>query len=187
LQIKIIGGNFITVLSKEEIIEEISKGNIRIDPFTEKQVGPCSIDLHLSDKFSIFKTGVIVDPDNKTIEHTEPVQTNGKKFFLSPGHFVLASTLEKISLSKDYAAFLEGRSYVARMGVVVHAAGLVNPGTGMEKPTTLTLEIHTSVPVYLKPGMGIIQIIFHRLSSKTEVGYDERPNSHYIGLDAPRP
>ena len=52
---------------------------------------------------------------------------------------------------------------------------------------TLTLEIHTSVPVYLKPGMGIIQIIFHKLSSKAQVGYDERHDSHYVGLDAPRP
>ncbi|MFW9928355.1 MAG: dCTP deaminase [Candidatus Thorarchaeota archaeon] len=176
-----------TILSKEEILVGIEKGNIKIDPFEPSDVGPCSVDLHLSDKFSIFKTGVIVDPDNKSIEHTEPVQTFGKKFFLSPGHFVLASTLEKISLSRSYAAFLEGRSYVARMGVVVHAAGLVNPGTGLKKPTTLTLEIHTSVPVYLKPGMGIIQIIFHKLSSETSIGYDDRTNSHYIGLDAPRP
>ncbi|OLS25453.1 MAG: Deoxycytidine triphosphate deaminase [Candidatus Heimdallarchaeota archaeon LC_3] len=185
-QIK-IGLLSMTILSKEEIFSEIAKNNIKIDPFNPDYVGPCSIDLHLSDKFSIFKTGVIVDPDNRSIKHTEPVQTNGENFFLSPGHFILASTLEKISLSKQYAAFLEGRSYVARMGVVVHAAGLVNPGTGMKKPTTLTLEIHTSVPVYLKPGMGIIQIIFHRLSSEANIGYDERSNSHYIGLDAPRP
>ena len=175
------------ILAKSEILEEISKGNIKIDPFDEKNVGPCSVDLHLSDKFSIFKTGVIVDPDNLSVDFTESVVTNGKKFFLSPGYFVLASTLEKISISNELSAILEGRSYVARMGVVVHAAGLVNPGTGMKKPTTLTLEIHTSVPVYLKPGMGIIQIIFHKLSSKVDVGYDDRPNSHYIGLDAPRP
>ena len=99
---------------------------------------------------------------------------------------MLASTSEKISMSKKYAATLEGRSYVARMGVVVHAAGLVNPGTGLQHPTTLTLEIHSSMPVYLKPGMGIVQIIFHELKSESDEGYDERPQSKYIGLDEPR-
>ena len=144
------------------------------------------MDLHLSDQFSVFKSGVIVDPDDRSIAFTESVRTEGKKFFLAPGYFVLASTSEKIAISKKYAATLEGRSYVARMGIVVHAAGLVNPGTGLQKPTTLTLEIHTSMPVYLRPGMGVIQIIFHKLSSESGIGYDERPDSHYVGLDGPR-
>ena len=172
------------ILSKNDILTAIENGEISIDPYDESKVGPCSVDLHLSSKFSLFRTGIIVRPD--THNHTEAVDTNGEPFFLSPGHFVLASTKEKISLSKKYAATLEGRSYVARMGVVVHAAGLVNPGTGVEHPTTLTLEIHSSMPVYLHPGMGIVQIIFHELKSEAVIGYDERKGSKYIGLDAPR-
>ena len=177
-----------TILSNNEILKEIRAKNIIINPFDIQNVGPCSIDLHLSDKFSVFKTGIIVDPlAQKQIAYTESLQTNGEKFFLAPGYFVLASKEEKIAISRGLAATLEGRSYVARMGVVVHAAGLVNPGTGLKYPTTLTLEIHTSMPVYLIPGIGIIQIIFHQLSSEASVGYDDRPQSHYVGLDNPRP
>lgn len=172
------------ILSKKDILLAIEKGDIKIDPFDEKKVGPCSVDLHLSSKFSAFRTGMIVNPASHN--HTELVNTKGEPFFLSPGHFVLASTNEKISISKEYAATLEGRSYVARMGVVVHAAGLVNPGTGMKHPTTLTLEIHSSMPVYLQPGMGIVQIIFHELKSPSSIGYDERSQSKYIGLEEPR-
>lgn len=172
------------ILSKSDIYNAIKAGEIKIDPYDPELVGPCSVDLHLSSKFSLFRTGIIVSPG--THNHTEAVDTKGQPFFLSPGHFILASTKEKISLGKKFAATLEGRSYVARMGVVVHAAGLVNPGTGVEKPTTLTLEIHSSMPVYLQPGMGIVQIIFHELKSEADIGYDERPNSKYIGLDAPR-
>jgi len=174
----------ISILSKNDIFKAIKDGEIKIDPYDENNVGPCSVDLHLSSKFSLFRTGVIVRPD--THNHTESIDTKGEPFFLSPGHFVLASTQEKIRINKKYAATLEGRSYVARMGVVVHAAGLVNPGTGLEHPTTLTLEIHSSMPVYLHPGMGIIQIIFHELKSEASVGYDERKGSKYIGLDEPR-
>lgn len=172
------------ILSRKDILSAVDRGDITIDPFSEEAVGPCSVDLTLSSKFSIFRTGMIVRPGEKN--HTEAVDTAGEPFFLSPGHFVLASTQEKLSMSKKYAATLEGRSHVARMGIVVHAAGLVNPGTGLEKPTTLTLEIHSSMPVYLKPGMGIMQIIFHELTSPADVGYDERTGSRYIGLDAPR-
>ncbi|MHA2366143.1 MAG: dCTP deaminase [Candidatus Hodarchaeales archaeon] len=172
------------ILSKNEILEAIELGDIFFSPFNPESVGPCSVDLHLSDKFSVFKLGRPVKLGS--VNHTEAVDTRGEPFFLSPGHFVLASTSEKISISKKLAATLEGRSYVARMGVVVHAAGLVNPGTGLKKPTTLTLEIHTSVPVYLNPGMGIIQIIFHKLTSEADIGYDERSDSRYVGLEEPR-
>jgi deoxycytidine triphosphate deaminase len=70
---------------------------------------------------------------------------------------------------------------------VVHAAGLVNPGTGLLKPTRLTLEIFCQLnnPVQLIPGMGIMQILFHKLTSKSEIGYDERSSSQYIGLNSP--
>ena len=173
------------ILSRKDILDAIKKKEIIIDPFREESVGPCSVDLHLSSKFSVFKHGTPVRVGSEN--YTEAVDTKGEPFFLSPGQFVLASTQEKITISKSLAASLEGRSYVARLGVLVHGAGLVNPGTGLIKPTTLTLEIHTSVPVYLSPGMGIIQIIFHILSSESDVGYDERKSSHYIGLDAPRP
>ena len=172
------------ILSRNDIYKAIANGEISIDPYNPDLVGPCSVDLHLSSKFSLFRTGIIVSPG--THNHTEAIDTKGEPFFLSPGHFVLASTKERISLSKKYAATLEGRSYVARMGVVVHAAGLVNPGTGTEHPTTLTLEIHSSMPVYLHPGMGIVQIIFHELKTEASIGYDERKESKYIGLDAPR-
>ena len=172
------------ILSKNDILKAIADGEITIDPYDPQFVGPCSVDLHLSSKFSLFRTGVIVSPG--THNHTEALDTKGEPFFLSPGHFILASTKEKISLGKKYAATLEGRSYVARMGVVVHAAGLVNPGTGVEHPTTLTLEIHSSMPVNLQPGMGIVQIIFHELTTEASEGYDERKGSKYIGLDEPR-
>ena len=147
------------ILSQKDILKAIENHEITIDPYNQDNVGPCSVDLHLSSKFSLFRTGVIVKPG--THNHTEAVDTQGEPFFLSPGHFVLASTEEKISISKKYAATLEGRSYVARMGVVVHAAGLVNPGTGVEHPTTLTLEIHSSMTklINLKILVNLILLI----------------------------
>ena len=43
------------VLTKEEILREISLGNIEVDPFEKNQVGPGSIDLRLGNEFRVFK------------------------------------------------------------------------------------------------------------------------------------
>ena len=44
------------LLSKNEILSEIKKGNIKIIPFERKNVGPCSIDLRLGGVFRRFKS-----------------------------------------------------------------------------------------------------------------------------------
>ena len=44
-----------SVLTRDEILKEIEKGGIEIDPFDPALVGPGSVDLHLADQFRIFK------------------------------------------------------------------------------------------------------------------------------------
>jgi len=171
------------ILSDREIIEAIKKGEIIIDPFSRENVGPCSVDLTLADEFVVFKEGGMIDPANpRTLgENIHVIKTSGKPFILKPKQFVLAMTREKIGVSKNLAATLEGRSSIARLGIVVHAAGLVSPGSGMIHPKPLVLEVFSqnSSEVKLYPGMRIVQVIFHRLSKPAELGYDEHPKSTY--------
>ena len=178
------------ILSNQDILAKIEEHEIIINPFDKNAVGPCSVDLTLGDCFLVFRQGYLFRPNDteKIFKNSEVVHTEGEPFLLSPNQFVLAQTLEKISISKNFAATLEGKSSVARLGIVVHAAGLVNPGTGLKSPTTLTLEIsqQANSPVELVPGMPIIQIIFHQLSSEATIGYDERTKSKYVGLDEPK-
>ena len=168
------------ILSDKEIRTKLESGEITINPLDYSRIGPCSVDLTLSPKFQIFKGF------GRPFEMIEVDIDEG--FLLMPGQFVLASTQEKISISASLAATLEGKSSVARMGIIVHAAGLVNPGTGTSKPTQLTLEIFcmSGSSVRLPPGMEIIQILFHELTSEASVTYDKRQSSSYVGLDGPR-
>ena len=154
-----------TILSNIDIRKAIENGEIYIDPYDEEAVGPCSVDLNLSDKFTVFTAyGKLISPNDrdKAKSYSKLVVTDGEPFTLSPGQFILGQTNEAIAIPKNIAGTLEGRSSVARLGIVVHAAGLVNPGTGLLKPTSLTLEIYsqTNNPVQLIPGMGIMQILF---------------------------
>ena len=177
------------ILSHKELKEALKNGEIVVDPLIDEAIGPCSIDLTLNDNFTVFKTGKLFTPENRDAvrAHSELVVTDGDPFTLSPGQFILGQTQEKIALSRHLAGTLEGRSSVARLGIVVHAAGLVNPGTGLSKTTRLTMEIFCQLnnPVQLVPGMGIMQILFHKLSSPAEMGYDDRSTSQYIGLERP--
>jgi dCTP deaminase len=177
-------------MSDEEILQAMDAGEILIEPFSpEEMLGPCSVDLHLLDEFLVFEVGRVIDPkeDNTSNQVTQLIKTDGKPFIIAPGQFILASTVERITLSKSIAGTLEGRSSIARLGIIVHAAGLVNAGTGIVKPSRLTLEVscQNSSPVKLYPGMKIVQIIFHRLGGKATVGYDERKSSRFVGQDKP--
>jgi len=177
------------ILSDSEILEAIRSGEIRIEPFSPDSLGPCSVDLRLDSRFRVFGEGAEVDPEDfeSVRRSSRLVDTGGGPIRLEPGQFVLGRTIERIAISKSLAAFLEGRSSVARMGVVVHAAGLVNPGSGLKRPVPVVLEIFNEnrAPVRLYPGMKIVQIIFVRLSRPASVGYDERPCSKFVNQEEP--
>jgi len=174
------------MLSDTEILEAIRKGEIIIDPFKEENVGPCSVDLTLSSNFTLFEEGQLIDSKrlSETFK-TQAIEAKGGGIELKPGQFILAKTVEKIAVSKDIAATLEGRSSIARLGVFVHAAGLVNPGSGLTKPVPMVLEVFSqnSSPVKLYPGMKIVQIIFYKLSTPARQGYDERKASRFVGQE----
>ncbi|TFG09362.1 dCTP deaminase [Candidatus Thorarchaeota archaeon] len=178
------------MLSDRDIFDAIEKREVRIEPFARENVGPCSVDLTLDSVFRVYGPGGPVDiHDDKNLDRdTKVVNTGEEPYMILPGQFILGQTRERISLSAKYAALLEGRSSIARLGVIVHSAGLVNPGTGVEKPGKLTLEIYCEnlSPVLLYPGMRIVQVMFVRLSSEASVQYDSRQGSRYVGQGEPK-
>ena len=82
------------ILTQKRISEEIKKGNIKIEPFNKNQVGPASVDLHLGSVFRRLK--------------------KGQYLLLKPQETVLGITQEKITLSPNIAAWIEGRNCFAR-------------------------------------------------------------------------
>ncbi|MBI2369493.1 MAG: dCTP deaminase, partial [Deltaproteobacteria bacterium] len=44
-----------SVLTHDEILDEIARGHIVIDPFDPAAVGPASVDLHLGHEFRLFR------------------------------------------------------------------------------------------------------------------------------------
>ncbi|UCE09190.1 MAG: dCTP deaminase [Candidatus Thorarchaeota archaeon] len=177
------------ILSDNEILKAIDEGRIFIDPYDSDLVGPCSVDLRLDSVFRVYDSGPTVDFRSKGAldQSTRIVDTGGAPFEIRPGQFILGQTIENLSVSSDLAGILEGKSSVARLGIIVHAAGLVNPGTGTVKPGKLTLEVYCMNvnPVFLYPGMQIVQIMFMPLTGPARVSYDKRESSRYVGQQEP--
>ena len=167
-------------------MKAVEDGLIKIIPFKSENLNPCSVDLTLSSQFTLFKRGKTIDSKSSRLrEETRVVDTKDEPFELKPGQFILAKTVEKIAIPKDIAATLQGKSSIARLGIVVLAAGLVNPGSGLFKPVPMVLEVfcQNTSPVKLYPGTKIVQIIFHKLSSTAMKGYDEIQTSRFVGQD----
>ena len=79
-------------------------------------------------------------------------------YVLLPGQFVLATTMEYISLPNDLTAFVEGRSSLGRMGLFIQNAGWVDPGFKGE----ITLELFNAnrCAIELKAGRRVGQLVF---------------------------
>ena len=160
------------VLSDRSIREEIKRGRIVIDPLGDGCIQPSSVDLRLAPLFRVFRVGILPRPYLDVAQpmegFTELVEVaEDEPFIIQPGEFVLAATVETITLPDDIVARVDGKSSLGRLGLLIHAtAGFVDPGwTGK---LTLELSNVAKMPIAVRPGMRICQISFLRLSTPAE-------------------
>lgn len=176
-----------SLMSDIDVTEAMDKGEIKVEPFDRKYLGPDSLDITLGNEILVSKAvGKTIDP-NKPENFFESRKIDGS-FTLEPGQFVLGTTAERISLSESVSAQIEGRSSLGRLGIMVHmTAGIIHAGFGAKEPSALTLEIYSVNPnsVYLHAGMKIAQLSFFRLNRKASKGYDFMPTSKYVQQDRP--
>ena len=168
------------VLSDKDIKKALNSGRIKIDPTLdlETQLGSCSIDLRLGNNFRVFEhsKNPYIDPSKKDYsnEITRPVELkDGDQFIMQPGDFVLAVTLEKITIASDLLGRLEGRSSLGRLGIVVHStASIFDPG--WDGNAVLELGNLGRIAVALYPGMRICAMTFEELSTPSETPYSKK-------------
>ncbi len=157
------------ILSDKTILKMLQDKTLRIEPLSEEQVQPASVDIRLGNTFSIVDdtpSGVI------TLENEIKYKTiTTDTFLIMPGQFVLATTMEYIELPDNLTAFVEGRSSLGRMGLFIQNAGWVDPGFKGE----ITLELYNAnkCAIELKAGRRVGQLVF--------AGMDESALNPYNG------
>lgn len=175
------------VLSDTDIKKHIESGDIVISPLNQENIGSCSVDLCLGNQFRLFRHAEVTHIDPKQGLHNDLMSLVEKNeedpFIIHPGEFVLGTTKEKVKISRNIIARLDGRSSWGRLGIVIHStAGSVQPG--YEGQLTLEMANISKVPVKLWPGTRICQLTFEKLSSPCEKAYHER-DSKYINQQGP--
>ena len=178
------------LLSDRDLLAEVKAGTLQLEPFDVDLVQPSSIDVRLDRLFRVFNNHLYthIDPAVRQDELTAAVQVDdGEAFVLHPGEFVLASTLEVITLGDQLAGRLEGKSSLGRLGLLTHStAGFIDPG--FSGHVTLELSNVANLPIKLWPGMKIGQLCIFRLSSPAEHPYGSAVyGSRYQGQRGPTP
>jgi dCTP deaminase len=182
------------ILSDRDIKKYLKEGKIKINPEPdfEKQLGPCSLDLHLGRVFKIFNhteypyidlrdRKTPVEGMMNTIEVSEE-----RPLILRPHDFVIAATEEEIILPTDIMGRLDGRSSLGRLGLVVHStAARFDPG--WEGKAIMEIGNLGVIPIALYPGIRICAMTFETLSSPSEIPYLKQKDHKYAGQNAPQP
>ena len=159
-------------LSDHDIRIAMKTGAISFTDFDDCRLQPASYDIRLGNKFLIVKdySVVNIDPVNHILpEYEELIVTPEKWLILRPGVTVLGTSIEKFG-SEKYLIQLSGKSSLARIGLIVHnTAGLINPWHYLN--ITFELANMNSVPIILRPGMDIAQLLFAEMSSAPDQDY----------------
>ena len=152
-----------SILTRDEIFRRVRAGEIGIDPFQERAVGPASVDLHLASQFRVFKRvrDIFHVTEEAAYEDVSEVidVSDGDYFVLMPGETCHGLTRERIRLPDNLCGWLQGRSRFARLGLMVHiTAAFIQPGIDNHQ----ALEINNAgpMPLALRPGIALCQFIF---------------------------
>ncbi|MCB9809152.1 dCTP deaminase [Candidatus Nomurabacteria bacterium] len=175
-------------LSDIDIKKGVENGSIIIEPFMESQLQVASYDVTLGNEFQILDRHNVaaVDPANHIFPETRTIiVADGEEFILHPGENVLGKQREFIGVDHEHLILLSGKSSLARAGLVVHnTAMLFNPGHKFYP--TFELVNNSSVPIILRPGMEVAQLLFAKLTSPVsksyaDVGrYDSENSTHFV-------
>lgn len=156
------------MLGQKEILDRIESGQIIVDPFEPKHVGPNSLDLRLGEWHARQKRAAehhvinITDPIDPSAIWKEPKRIPNGILILAPGELVLAHTMERVGTYGNIVGELSSRSSAMRMGIAVCVdAGLGD--IGYDSRWTLEIYNHTKVSLAIPVGARICQMKFHEV------------------------
>ncbi len=162
------------ILTDKEILEEIDKGTILIEPYDRENLGTNSYDVHLGKYLAIYVDEVLDARRHNKVKHFE-IPKEG--FVLQPGMLYLGVTQEYTE-SHAHVPFLEGKSSTGRLGIDIHAtAGKGDIGFC----NTWTLEISVTHAVRVYESMPIGQLIYFKVNGEVERPYNKKLNAKYTG------
>lgn len=128
-------------LCDTDIERHLDEGKIVIEPRPGiERISGVSVDVLLGNEFRVFRdhTAPYIDLSGPSSEMADAIDRvmsdeihvpDGEAFYLHPGQLALAVTYESVTLPADIVGWLDGRSSLARLGLMVHVtAHRIDPG-----------------------------------------------------------
>ena len=181
-------------LCDKDIKKYLQDGHIAISPTpADDMISGVTVDIRLGNKFRVFQdhqtpyidlsgTKESMQKALNSVMSDEIVLEGDKAFFLHPGELALAVTHESITLPGNIVGWLDGRSSLARLGLMVHVtAHRIDPGWS----GNIVLEFFNGgkLPLALRPLMKIGAVSFEIMSDFAENPYNSRVGAKYRGQD----
>lgn len=171
-----------SLLADYEIEHEIKIGGIKIQPFDKSLLNPNSYDVRICNDILSYNDdskNLIIDPYNQNTINFGLIRKNYQNFTIKPYEFILARTVEKISLKPHIVCQVQGKSSIGRLGLIVHTvAGYCD--SGFEGTITLELFNCNKRPILIHSGMRIAQLTFYT-GNESRIPYNEKIDSKYCG------
>ncbi|MFA9499647.1 dCTP deaminase [Mannheimia sp. E30BD] len=177
-------------LCDTDIKRYLDEGIISITPRpSDDKISGATADVRLGNSFRVFRehNTPYIDLSGPREEVTaqlnkvmsdEIIISDGEAFFLHPGELALATTLESVSLPANIVGWLDGRSSLARLGLMVHVtAHRIDPG--WEGKIVLEFFNAGKLPLALRPNMAIGALSFEVLSGNAAKPYNARKDAKY--------
>lgn len=177
-------------LCDRDIEAYLDKGKLKITPKPATNcINGATVDVRLGNKFRTFREHTtpyidlsgpkeVVSAALERVMSEEIVLPEGEAFYLHPGELALAVTLESVTIPDDLVGWLDGRSSLARLGLMVHVtAHRIDPGWQGQ----IVLEFFNSgkIPLALRPGMTIGALSFETLTGPAARPYNSRQDAKY--------
>jgi len=177
-------------LSDGQIERYLADGSIGIDPMPEtSNISGVTVDIHLGNSFRVIDDHAApyidisgkredIDQAIQRVMSSEIILSENDQFFIHPGEFALAVTHESVTLPDNIVGWLDGRSSLARLGLMVHVtAHRIDPGWSGQ----IVLEFYNGgkLPLALRPNMKIGALSFEVLTEPCIRPYSKRTDAKY--------
>lgn len=178
-------------LSDKYINKLIKSKKLIIDPIpSSNRIHGITCDILLGNKFRVFQnehnikyinlngTKKEIQKNLNKIISKEIILSEKDFFLLHPGELVLAITLEYFIFPTNLVGWIDGRSSLARLGLMVHITShRIDPGWR----GCIVLECFNAskVTLALQPGMIICSLSFEKIKGKVLYPYNNRQGTKY--------
>lgn len=156
------------MLSDSDIRRALREGEIHCSPpVRENDIRPTGIRLHLADTLLLPATEhPVVDLGSSEQPKFSTMQIGTDGVILLKGAFALGSSVEHISAAPDIVCHIDGRSTLARLGLMIHCSSNTFDNIHAT-PRSVTFELANlgAFDLRLRAGGAVGLLSFTRLTS----------------------